>query len=231
LNDFIRKVGKLPLRHHPSEAFTYGINTDALGALVERLSGQPFEEFLQRRLFRPLKMPDTSFDVPPEKRERLAKTYKHGPDGKFVEAEPLIGTFAEKGRGIDSGGAGLFSTVSDYARFAQMRCNGGQLDGVRLLGRKTVELMTANHLLSLPESATASNRAQGFGLGVEVQLDLGRSGLPGSPGAFGWYGAATTYARIDPKERLVALAFAQHFPFNEHGLFAKFATGYYQALE
>ena len=91
--------------------------------------------------------------------------------------------------------------------------------------------MTANHLLTLPESAKIANRPTGFGLGVEVQLELGRGALPGSPGAFGWYGAATTYARIDPKERTVAILLAQHFPFNEHNLFAKFASGYYQALE
>lgn len=231
LNDFIRKVGRLPLKHQPGDAFTYGINTDVLGALVERMSGMTFEEFLQERLCRPLKMRDTSFDVPPAKMDRLAKTYKHGPDGKLVEAEPLIGTSAEKGRGIYSGGTGLFSTVGDYAHFAQMLCNDGQLDGERILGRKTVELMTANHLLALPGDKHGFDPAAGFGLGVEVQLDLGRGGLLGSPGAFGWYGAATTYARIDPQERLVAIAFAQHFPFNEHGMFARFATGYYQALE
>lgn len=231
LKTFAQKVGGLPLKHQPGEAFTYGINTDILGALIERWSGQRLGEFLRARLFEPLKMPDTRFDVPPEKMSRLAKTYQHGADGRLVEAAPLLGVWAEPDRGLESGGAGLFSTAGDYARFAQMLCNGGELDGVRILSRKTVELMTADHLVSLPVSAGAADRAQGFGLGVEVQRELGRGGLPGSVGAFGWYGAATTYVRIDPTEGLVALAFAQHFPFNEHNLFPKFTTGYYQALE
>ena len=177
-------------------------------------------------------MKDTAFDVPAEKMSRLAKTYQHLADGQgFEEAEPMLGAWAEEGHGIQSGGAGLFSTVDDYARFAQMLGNGGALDGQRILGRKTVELMTANHLTSLPDSAHAFNRAKGFGLGVEVSLDPGRGAVPTSLGQFGWYGAATTYCQIDPKEKLVALAFAQHFPYNEHNLFAKWATAYYQALK
>lgn len=231
LNDFIRKVSKLPLRHQPGDDYSYGINTDVLGALIERVSGQRFGAFLQKRIFEPLRMKDTGFDLPPEKLSRVAKTYKHGPDGKFVDGDQIIGTWAEAGRGIESGGGGLFSTAADYARFGQMLLNNGSLDGQRILGRKTVELMTANHLLSLPNQADVAKRAQGFGLGVEVQQDLGRGGLPGSPGAFGWYGAATTYARIDPREGIVAIALAQHFPFNEHNFFAQFATGYYQALK
>ena len=229
LSEFIEKVGKLPLKHQPGDAFTYGINTDVLGALIERVSGVTFGDFLAQRIFRPLAMRDTAFDVPPDKMKRLAKTYKHGPDGKLVEAEPMLGTWAESGKGIQSGGAGLFSTALDYSRLAQMLLNEGTLDGQRILGRKTVELMTTNHLVLLPDQA-GLNRAQGFGLGVEVQLDLGRGGVLGSPGAYGWYGAATTYARIDPVEKVVAIALAQHFPFNEHSFFAKFATGYYQAL-
>jgi len=231
LKEFAEKVGKLPLKHQPGDAFSYGINCDVLGALIERISEMSFEDFLRQRIFGPVGMKDTSFDVPEEKMGRVAKTYKHGQGGKLVEAEPLINTWPEKGRGLASGGAGLFSTVGDYLRFAQMLANGGQLEGKRILSRKMVELMTANHLLSLPEQAHAFSRAQGFGLGVEVQLDLGRGGLPGSPGAFGWYGAATTYCRIDPKEHTVAILLAQHFPFNEHKLFELFATGYYSALE
>jgi len=231
LKDFITKAGKLPLKHQPGDAFTYGINCDVLGALIERVSGRTFGAFLDERIFRPLGMKDTAFDVAPDKMNRLAKTYKHGAGGKFVEAEPLIETWPEAGRGIESGGAGLFSTVDDYARFAQMLCNGGTLDGKRILGRKTIELMTANHLTSLPDAAHAFNRAKGFGLGVEVSIDPGRGAVPTSIGQFGWYGAATTYCQIDPREKLVAIAFAQHFPFNEHNLFGKWATAYYQALK
>lgn len=230
LNEFMKKVGKLPLRHAPGDQFTYGINTDVLGALIERVSGKGFGEFLEERLFEPLGMKDTGFDVPADKTNRVAITYKQGPDGKLVEDAPIIGTWTEEGRGIESGGGGLFSTANDYFQFAQMLLNGGRLDGKRILGRKTVELMTANHLLSLPDQEEVAKRAQGFGLGVEVQQDLGRGAQPGSPGAFGWYGAATTYVRIDPREEVVAIAFAQHFPFNQHNFFGKFTTGYYQAL-
>ena len=231
LEEFMQKVGKLPLKHHPGEAWTYGINTDVLGALIERVSGQNFGDFLAERIFGPLRMNDTAFDVPQESLSRVAKTYQHAEDGSLMPADVLLGTWTEPGRGIESGGAGLFSTIGDYARFAQMLLNGGTLEGERILGRKTVEFMTSNHLLSLPGENHGFNPSQGFGLGVEVQLDPGRGGLPASPGAFGWYGAATTYARIDPQENLVALCFAQHFPYNEHNLFAKWATGYYQALK
>jgi len=230
LNDFISKVGKLPLKHQPGDAYTYAINTDVLGALIERVSGKRFGAFLEERVFSPLGMKDTGFDVPPEKMHRVAKTYQHGPDGRFVEAEPLVNTWPEAGRGIESGGAGIFSTAGDYARFAQMLANGGTLERHRILGRKTVELMTANHMVTLPNNQAAT-RQKGFGLGVEVTTDLGQLSVPSSLGQFGWYGAATTYCQIDPKEKIVAVAFAQHFPFNEHNFFAQFATGYYQALK
>lgn len=230
LTNFIAKLGQLPLKHQPGDAWTYGVNQDVLGALIERVSGKTFGAFLEERVFRPLGMADTGFDVPEAKRHRLAKTYKHGPDGELVEDKPLLETWPEPGRGIEAGGAGIFSTAGDFARLAQMLCNGGTLEGVRILGRKTVELMTANHLVTLPNNQAAT-RQKGFGLGVEVATDLGQLSMPSSVGQFGWYGAATTYCQIDPQERIVALAFAQHFPFNEHGFFAPFQTGYYQALK
>lgn len=230
LADFISKVSKLPLKHQPGDAYTYGVNMDVLGALIERVSGKAFGAFLEERIFRPLGMKDTGFDVPPEKMNRLAKTYKHGPEGKFVEDAPVAGTWAESGRGIEAGGAGIFSTAGDFARFAQLLLGGGTLDGKRVLGRKMVELMTADHMVALP-NRQAESRQKGFGLGVEVTTDLGRLDVPSSVGQFGWYGAATTYCQIDPKERIVAIALAQHFPFNEHSFFAAFQTGYYQALE
>lgn len=229
LTGFITKLGKLPLKHQPGEAYTYGVNQDVLGALVERVSGQTFGAFLEERLFGPLGMKDTGFDVPEAKMNRLAKTYKLV-DGKFVEDKPIIETWPEAGRGIESGGGGIFSTAGDFARFAQMLCNGGSLKGRRILGRKTVELMTANHMVTLPNHQAAT-RQKGFGLGVEVTTDLGRMSIPSSVGQFGWYGAATTYCQIDPKERIVAIALAQHFPYNQPNFFAQFQTAYYQALK
>jgi CubicO group peptidase (beta-lactamase class C family) len=229
LANFTAKLGKLPLKHQPGDAYTYGVNQDVQGALIERVSGQRFGAFLETRIFGPLGMKDTGFDVPTNKMNRLAKTYKLV-DGKFVEDKPLIDTWPEEGRGIEAGGAGIFSTAGDFARFAQMLCDGGTLDGKRILGRKTIDLMTANHMVTLPNNQAAT-RQKGFGLGVEVTTDLGQLSMPSSIGQFGWYGAATTYCQIDPKEKIVAIALAQHFPFNQHNFFAAFQTGYYQALK
>jgi CubicO group peptidase (beta-lactamase class C family) len=229
LSNFVAKLGKLPLKHQPGEAYTYGVNQDVQGALIERVSGQRFGAFLEERIFRPLGMKDTGFDVPESKMNRLAKTYKLV-DGKLVEDKPLIDTWPEPGRGIEAGGAGIFSTAGDFARFAQMLCNGGTLEGKRILGRKTVELMTADHMVTLPNNQAAT-RQKGFGLGVEVTTHLGQLSMPSSVGQFGWYGAATTYCQIDPSEKLVAIALVQHFPFNQHNFFAAFQTGYYQALK
>jgi CubicO group peptidase (beta-lactamase class C family) len=229
LEGFIQKLSKLPLKHQPGDAWTYGVNQDVLGALIERVSGKTFGDFLQERIFGPLGMNDTGFDVPEDKMNRLAKTYKIV-DGKFVEDQPIVETWPQKGRGIEAGGAGIFSTAMDYATFAQMLCNGGTLNGQRILGRKSVELMTVNHLVSLPNNQAAS-RDRGFGLGVEVVTDQGRLSIPSSVGQFGWYGAATTYCQIDPKEKIVAIALAQHFPFNQYNFFATFQSGYYQALK
>ena len=229
LNGFIAKLSKLPLKHQPGDAWTYGVNMDVLGALIERVSGKTFGEFLQERMFAPLGMKDSGFDVPEDKMNRLAKTYKVV-DGKFVEEKPIIETWPEKGRGIEAGGAGIFSTAMDYAVFAQMLCNGGTTNGKRILSRKSIELMTANHMVTLPNNQAAT-RQKGFGFGVEVTTDIGQLPMPSSVGQFGWYGAATTYCQIDPKEKIVAIALAQHFPFNQFGFFAKFQTGYYQALK
>lgn len=228
LEEFVRRAAKLPLSHHPGERYTYGINTSILGRVVEVVSGQRFGDFLQERIFAPLAMDDTAFHVPPEKRGRLAKIYSEK-DGRLVVAEPFFGPWTEKDAGPELGGAGLFSTVGDYARFAQMLLNGGALDGQRILGRKTVEFMRTDRLAHLATPHTGS-RAEGFGLGVSVLVDVGQGAVPGSRGRFGWSGAATTDCGIDPEEQIVALVLTQHFPFNEHRLFERFTTAYMQAL-
>jgi CubicO group peptidase (beta-lactamase class C family) len=176
-------------------------------------------------------MNDTSFDVPEAKMPRLAKLYEKGPDGKLrPAAKPPFGTYAEKGRGFASGGGGLFSTAGDYLRFAQMLLNGGKLDGQQILGRKTVELMLANHLSFLDKPTLGGNQSEGFGLGGSVRIDLARGNALGSVGQFGWSGAATTAFNIDPKEKTVALLITQHLPNNQHGIVAKFYTLFYQSL-
>jgi len=230
--EFIRRISFVPLAHQPGEKFTYGVNTDVLGYFVQVVSGMPFEQFLQERIFNPLKMVDTGFDVPPDKMDRLAKLYENGPDKALRPvAKPPYGTYAEAGKGFPSGGGGLFSTINDYFRFGQMLLNGGTLDGKRILGRKTVEFMTVNQLTFLEKPATDARGAEGFGLGGSVRLDLAKGGTLGSVGQFGWSGAATTTFIMDPKEQLIALFFAQHLPFNQHGIFAKFSTLVYGALE
>jgi len=231
LREFVGKVGALPLKSQPGDEWHYGINSDVLGALVEAVSGKSFEAFLSERIFSPLEMKDTSFDVPAEKQSRLAKTYKRDVAGSLIESEPILGTWPQAGRGLAAGGSGMFSTADDYARFAQMLANGGHFKGKQILSRKIVELMTANHLVTLAKPNHAFSQWNGWGLGVEVQLDLGRSSVPGTPGAFGWYGAATTYCRIDPQEQLVAILFTQQLPFNDQKLFETFTTLYYSTME
>ncbi len=231
LKEFIQRLARLPLVQQPGEAFNYGVNTDVLGYLVEVLSGQPLEDYLRDHIFVPLRVNDTSFDVPEAKMPRLAKLYENGPDGKLRPvAKPPFGTYAEKGRGFASGGGGLFSTAGDYLRFAQMLLNGGKLDGQQILGRKTVELMLANHLTFLDKPTLGGNQSEGFGLGGSVRIDLARGNALGSVGQFGWSGAATTAFNIDPKEKTVALLITQHLPNNQHGIVAKFYTLFYQSL-
>jgi CubicO group peptidase (beta-lactamase class C family) len=228
--EFIRRVSKLPLVHQPGTAFHYGVNTDVLGYLVEVVSRKPLETYMQENLFGPLRMVDTSFDVPEPKRTRLAKLYERGTNSALREVLiPPYGTYAEKGKGFTSGGGGLFSTAGDYVRFAQMLLNGGKLDGQQVLGRKTIELMTSNNLTFLSNGTL--NSADGFGLGGSVRLDVPKGNTLGSVGQFGWNGAATTTFNIDPHERTVALLFTQHLPYNEYNIFAKFYTLFYAALE
>jgi CubicO group peptidase (beta-lactamase class C family) len=230
LADFVVRVSGLPLAHEPGERFDYGVSTDILGALVEKVSGKSFGAFLEERLFRPLGMKDTGFSVPEAKQSRLAKIYEKGKDGKLQPAKPIFGIQPSPGPKLESGGAGLFSTAGDYARFMQMLLNGGQLDGVRVLSRKTVELMMANHLNSLERTTHQFSESDGFGLGGAVRLDLARSNTLGSVGQFGWDGAATTHARLDPKERTVMILLMQHFPFGEFKLFDRFSTLVYAAI-
>ncbi|MGH8248291.1 MAG: serine hydrolase domain-containing protein, partial [Gammaproteobacteria bacterium] len=147
-------------------------------------------------------------------------------DGKLAESSMEdLGSIAS----VPFGGMGLYSTIGDYARFAQMLLNGGQLDGVRLLSRKTVELMTVNHLNTLEVPHIGASGAYGFGLGGSVRVDLAKGSIPGSLGQFGWDGAASTYFRIDPKERTVSLLFQQHMPFDTPSL-ELFSTLFYQAI-
>jgi CubicO group peptidase (beta-lactamase class C family) len=230
LDDFVARVAQVPLHEQPGTRYRYGINTDLLGAIVEKASGQRLDEFFQQRIFRPLRMVDTGFVVPEEKRSRVARIHHRGASGRVEPATDLGVDLVRSGPGLLSGGAGLYSTAGDYARFAQMLLNGGELDGARVLSRKTVQLMTQNHLQHVAVPHPFGIPSQGFGLGVRVVTNLGQSTVLGSPGMFGWDGLATTLVQIDPVERTVALLLCQHLPFNEDDLMATFTNGWYSAL-
>lgn len=223
LKEFIGRVAKLPLVASPGTKYEYSISIDVLGYLVEVVSGMPFDRFVDERIVKPLKMKDTTFVLPEEKRARLAKIYTLK-DGKVAEAPGL------EAKGVPFGGMGLFSTIDDYARFAQMLANGGELDGVRLLGRKTVDLMMMNHLTGLEKPTTGGDNSDGFGLGGSVRIAVEKSARPGTEGLYGWDGAASTRFRVDRKEKLTMLLFQQWFPFDTTNL-NKFETLVYQALE
>jgi CubicO group peptidase (beta-lactamase class C family) len=230
LADFVERVSRLPLAHEPGERFTYGVSTDVLGALLEKVSGRSLAEVLDERVLRRLGMKDTAFGVPEAKRGRLAKVYERGPEGGLRPVKWLLDQEPVPQPKLLSGGGGLFSTTGDYARFMQMLLNGGQLDGVRILSRKTVEFMMANHLSRTAHPTLGEDGADGFGLGGAVRIDLAKGGTPGSVGQFGWTGMATTYANLDPKEKTVAILFVQHLPYDEHRIFWRFSTLFYQAI-
>lgn len=232
LNEFVQRVAQLPILDNPGERFRYGINLDILGAIVERVTGQRYDRYLDEAIFKPLAMRDTGFWVPAEKEDRLAKIYTTDASGKLVPAQPLNGRNPlPDGSGVQSGGGGLYSTAGDYARFAQMLLNGGQLDGARILSRKTVELMSKNHLGHLAYPHPFDREDRGYGLAVQMVTDLGRSTALGSEGMWGWDGAASTVCWIDPKEQTIAIMITQRFPFNAENFLSAFVDVYYSSFD
>lgn len=205
LEDMIEKLGEIPLLFQPGTQWHYSVAVDVQGRLIEVLSGQRFDDFLEERIFEPLGMDDTGFYVPEAKAKRLAQVYR--PDGKGG-LNPI--PWSDSSNYLNpptffSGGGGLVSTAEDYMRFCLMHLNGGELDGVRILGRKTVELMRTNHL----GDVTMGRGATGFGLGFSVALDQGRIGAQGSVGTYSWGGAAGTSFWIDPVENMVGVYMVQ----------------------
>ena len=231
MTELAQRLSKIPLHHQPGDEFLYGANFDVLGYLIEKLTGRPLEIAMQERLFGPLGMRDTFFLVPPEKRSRLAVVHHRDSAGMLVPNEPDPVVARALGANVfPNGSGGLISTADDYARFAQMLLNGGELDGARILAPKTIALMTSDHLKQIKTPTTFLGPAGTYGLGVGVWSAGSGSDSPGSAGRFGWTGAATTYCNIDPVEGTVALVFAQHFPYDEFGLFPRFSTVFYQSL-
>lgn len=224
----VARMAALPMDAHPGEQWVYGYSFDILGAVIEKVSGQGLDAFLHERLFSPLGMVDTAFYLPENKRARLATVYGRGADGLFRapdEGAAGQGAFVDGPRKSFSGGAGLLSTASDYARFLQMLLGGGEFEGRRYLSRKTVELMTRDHL-----SPLVFRPGVGEGLGFSVVIDLGRRGEPGSLGEFGWGGAYHSTYWVDPQEELLVVYLTQLVPAGDIDDFGKLRALVYQAL-
>ena len=226
LTNMIEKLGDMPLIHQPGDAWHYGMSTDILGYLVQVVSGMPFETFLKTRIFNPLRMNDTGFSVKAENAERYSKIYEFSKD-KGIQVIEKVHAATGPLSFFHSGGGGLLSTAPDYLRFCQMILNDGELDGERLLGRKTVELITMDHISNKwqPNERTGS----GFGLGFAVVTNVADTHTLGSVGTCSWGGMASTTFWIDPAEELVAILMTQlvntDSPFH-----AQFRTLTYQAL-
>jgi CubicO group peptidase (beta-lactamase class C family) len=225
LADKMTILGGLPLRHQPGERYTYGLGSDVLGYLVEVLSGQPFDAFLRTRVFQPLGMPDTWFYLPADRRDRLVTLH----DGESGTVVPM---HAKAYDGVDpdyprlagtyfSGGAGLSSTVEDYARFLQLFLNGGEYAGARLLGRKTVELMLTDQLPGM-------NEEFGLGFGLETEANDHRS--PASVGSFSWGGAFNTTYWADPAEGLIGVLYTNIYNTAQRSIGERFKGLVYQAI-
>ncbi|RAR59278.1 CubicO group peptidase (beta-lactamase class C family) [Paraburkholderia unamae] len=245
LDDMIEKLATLPLEFSPGDAWNYSVSTDVLGYLVGKVSGMAFEDFLKARIFDPLGMVDTAFYVPEDKLSRFCACYAVGTlgskvvsaQGPTLQDDPRTSPYCEP-PGFVSGGGGLVSTAADYLRFSRMLLQGGELDGVRLLGPKTVELMTANHLpggadlprLSRSMFSEANYEGVGFGLGFATTLAPASTLTPGSAGDFFWGGAASTFFWVDPREDLIVLFLTQLLPSSAYPVRRQLRTLVYSAI-
>jgi CubicO group peptidase (beta-lactamase class C family) len=224
----MERLATLPFVAQPGEAFVYGYNTDILGCVVERASGIALDEFLRTRITQPLGMRDTFFFLPPEKRPRLTTVYMNDSSGHAQRAPNGPrgqGDYVDGPRRSFAGGAGLLSTARDYARFLQMLLNGGEIDGVRILAPKTIDLMTNNQVGTL---FNFGGGGRGFGLGFGTTDRVGGNGFT-SVGSWGWGGAYGSTYTVDPKERLIMVFMIQQLP-NNTDVASKFQTLVYQAL-
>ncbi|MFZ5795725.1 MAG: serine hydrolase domain-containing protein [Sphingomonas sp.] len=238
LDGFIEAVAKVPLEFSPGEAWNYSVSTDVLGAVVEKVSGQSLADFFRTQIFAPLKMDDTFFAVPEDKIDRLTDCYTFTPEkGRFLYDRGEASAWSRPPK-LVSGGGGLVSTALDYHRFCTMLLNGGELDGARIVGRKTIELMTMNHLpggsdlskMSKSLFSETANAGTGFGLGFAVNIDVARSMIPGSVGEYYWGGMFSTAFFIDPVEQLSMVFMTQMSPSNVYPIRRELKTLIYSAL-
>jgi CubicO group peptidase (beta-lactamase class C family) len=219
LRSFVEKLAHVPLRFDPGERWMYSYATDVCGYLVEAISGKPFDEYLQETIFGPLGMKDTAFWVAPEKQHRFAANYRRARDKSLRRLDdPSTTRYTERPVFL-SGGGGLTGTTADYLRFCEMLRRGGELDGARVLGPRTIELMRRNHLpggkdltqLALGAFAETAYAGVGFGLGFATTLDEVAAGSMGA-GDYYWGGAASTIFWVDPREELIVIFMTQLIP-------------------
>ena len=249
LESMIEDLAKIPLEFSPGEAWNYSVSTDVIGYLIGKISGRPFAQFLKERIFDPLGMNDTDFFVPADKAHRFAACYSADPQGGMtfhaterkgtltLQDDPTTSSFLSP-PSLISGGGGLCSTTADYLTFCRALLNGGELSGVRLLGTKTLKLMTSNHLpgnLDLPGLSRslfseATYNGIGFGLGFAVTMNPAQTLLAGSPGEYNWGGAATTSFWIDPAEELITIFMTQVLPSSAYPLRRELRTMVYAAI-
>ena len=221
LSDMVEKLGSLPLAFSPGTRWGYSVATDVVARLVEILSGRSFDEYLRQEIFEPLGMVDTAYTVAADKLPRYAANYARSPGGPMNLFDDPANSAYARPKALFTGSSGLISTAADYVRFAEMLRRGGVLGGVRILGPRTVQYMTKNHLpggVDLASIATESSFSEtryegmGFGLGFHVVLDPVRSQVPGSVGEYGWGGMASTAFWIDPAEELTVVFMTQLVP-------------------
>jgi CubicO group peptidase (beta-lactamase class C family) len=238
LADMVATLAELPLEFSPGTRWNYSVATDVLGHLIEIISGQRLDAYLTEHVFGPLGMRDTGFTIRDEQVPRFAANYERQADGRLKMSDDPTRSLYRQASFL-SGGGGLVSTAPDYHRFAAMLLNGGELDGMRLLGRKTVELMTLNHLpgvqdiaqLALPGAFTDTPYAGlGFGLGFSIVQSPARAHVPGSSGAYAWGGAASTAFWVDPAEDLIVIFMTQLMPSSSYPLGRELRVLSYAAL-
>lgn len=235
---FVNELAKIPLEFSPGEAWNYSVSTDVLGVLVERISGKPFQDFLQERIFGPLGMTDTGFSVREDQKARFAACYNATPTGGLdLQDDPETSPYL-KAPSFYSGGGGLVSTADDYMKFCRMLVNRGELDGARLLAPNTLKLMASNHLpggqdltnLSRSLFSEATNAGVGFGLGFAVTFDPVKAMLPSSAGEYYWGGAASTAFWVDPVEDIAVVFMTQVLPSSTYAIRRELRTLVYSAL-
>jgi CubicO group peptidase (beta-lactamase class C family) len=238
LDEMVAKLADIPLLFTPGSRWSYSVATDVCGYLVEKISATPFDEFLREQIFDPLEMEDTGFSVPEDKVHRFAANYERTTDDHMVLADSPESSQYLQQPGLLSGGGGLVSTIHDYYKFASMLLNQGEFGGIRILGRKTVELMRSNHL---PNNGDLTSMGQavfsetpydgiGFGLGFSVMLNPATAQILGSPGEFAWGGLASTYFFVDPAEDMLVIFMTQLMPSSSYPIRRELRVLAYQSL-